>query len=60
MLFGRKQMAFELFAEVVELLSAKKHHHPEGLKTARDLARLLAEHNCRGKRPTARSHVAHA
>jgi hypothetical protein len=47
-LFGRKREAFELFAELVELMSSKEHLEANGLLHAKDLARRLAEHNRRG------------
>lgn len=47
-LFGRKRRAFELFAELVELLAGHRHLRPEGLERAKDLARQLAEHNRKG------------
>ena len=47
-LFGRKRIAFELFADLVEMLYARRHLDPEGLKVAKDLARQLTEHNRKG------------
>ena|SRR5579862_595930 len=47
-LFGRKRTAFELCAEIVELLHAKEHLTPKGLEKVRVLAGLLTEHNKRG------------
>lgn len=49
-LFGRKAIAFELFAEIVELLARREHLEPEGLIQARDLASRLSAHNQRGAR----------
>ena len=48
-LFGHKRGAFELFAELVELISRKDHLNPDGLKRAKDLARKLTEHNRKGQ-----------
>jgi hypothetical protein len=47
-LFGRKRMAFEVFAELVELLHAKRHLSPSGLEECKAVAARLAEHNRRG------------
>jgi LAGLIDADG DNA endonuclease family protein len=48
-LFGRKRMAFDTFAELVELLHARKHLTPSGLKDCKAVAAHLAEHNRRGR-----------
>lgn len=48
-LFGRKQKAFELLAQIVEMMIRKEHLHPQGLEKARKLASQLAEHNMKGK-----------
>ena len=50
-LFGRKQDAFALFAELVEMLVLQEHRHAEGLEKAKSLARRLGEHNKRGSAP---------
>ncbi len=47
-LFGRKASAFEIFAELVELIAARHHLAPAGLDKARSVARRLAAHNERG------------
>jgi hypothetical protein len=47
-LFGRKAIAFELFAEIVQLISERQHTTDPGLKRARDLASALSLHNSRG------------
>ena len=51
-LFGRKRAAFEIFAELVELLHDGAHRSEQGLGEARDLARLLTAHNQRGRAST--------
>jgi hypothetical protein len=48
-LFGRKRMAFEVFAELVELLHAREHLSPSGLEECKEVAARLAEHNGRGR-----------
>ena len=50
-LFGRKKHAFECFVPLVDLLSARRHLKPDGLKEARRLARRLALHNSGGRPP---------
>ena len=52
-LFGRKAVAFDLFAELVTLLHGKVHRSPEGLLRARGLAEQLQAHNHRGAKPAA-------
>ena len=47
-LFGRKREAFELFAELVQLMFRKSHLESAGLMKAKALAARLAEHNKRG------------
>jgi LAGLIDADG endonuclease len=47
-LFGRKREAFELFAELVQLMYRKAHLESTGLFEAKALAARLAEHNRRG------------
>jgi hypothetical protein len=47
-LFGRKREAFELFAELVELMYRKEHLQTAGLNEAKVLAEQLAAHNRRG------------
>jgi LAGLIDADG endonuclease len=47
-LFGRKREAFELFAELVELMYRKDHLQAAGLIEAKVLAERLAAHNRRG------------
>lgn len=49
-LFGRKAAAFDLFAELVELLHSRVHRTPGGLIQARCVAEQLREHNRRGTR----------
>ena len=48
-LFGRKRLAFEVFAELVELLHARKHLSPTGLEECKAVAARLAGHNQRGR-----------
>lgn len=48
-LFGRKRVAFEIFAELVELLHIGAHRSEPGLREAKKLAGRLAAHNGRGK-----------
>jgi hypothetical protein len=47
-LFGRKALAFDIFAELVELLVAGAHRTPQGLARGKRLAERLSEHNSRG------------
>jgi hypothetical protein len=49
-LFGRKALAFDIFAELVELLISGAHRTPEGLTRGRNLADHLSKHNARGRR----------
>jgi hypothetical protein len=49
-LFGRKRNAFDLFAELVELLHARKHLTASGLEGCKAVSVRLAEHNRRGRR----------
>ena len=48
-LFGPKRIAFDVFAELVELLNARRHLSPSGLKECKAVAARLAEHNRRGR-----------
>ncbi len=48
-LFGRKRVAFGIFAELVALLHRGAHREPEGLSQARGLAEALRAHNERGR-----------
>lgn len=48
-LFGRKRRAFEVFAQVVELMAQKEHLNPQGLQRAKELATNLSLHNKKGK-----------
>lgn len=50
-LFGRKQTAFEIFAEIVEDLAAHRHQTDEGLAKLKLLASELKAHNYRGTKP---------
>lgn len=50
-LFGRKREAFEIFAEIVEGLHARRHHTNEGLAKLKLLASELKHHNHRGIGP---------
>jgi hypothetical protein len=50
-LFGRKAVAFDLFAELVTVLHKRAHRSPEGLLHARRIAEQLQTHNRRGARP---------
>jgi hypothetical protein len=47
-LFGRKRTAFELFAQLVEMMHDREHLTHEGLVKAKDLARCLTEYNKKG------------
>ena len=47
-LFGRKAVAFEHFAKLVEILTAGLHRTPKGLDLAKEVADRLREHNRRG------------
>lgn len=47
-LFGRKRKAFDLFAPLVGLVYAREHLTPAGLKSAKQIASRLAQHNARG------------
>lgn len=47
-LFGRKRRAFEIFAEIVELMRKREHLESEGLIRAKDLAGQLTAHNKKG------------
>jgi hypothetical protein len=47
-LFGRKQEAFLLFADLVGLLAERHHREAPGLATAKQLAARLRTHNARG------------
>ena len=47
-LFGRKERAFELFVQLVEMMHARDHLKPEGLERAKNLAKQLTEHNKKG------------
>lgn len=47
-LFGRKRRAFELFAELVEMMYRREHLEPQGLEKAKDLAGQLTKHNRKG------------
>lgn len=47
-IFGRKRRAFEIFADLVELMSHREHLTPEGLCRAKALAEELGRHNGRG------------
>lgn len=47
-LFGQKRAAFELFAEMVEMMNRKEHLTPDGLERAKALAAALTKHNKKG------------
>jgi len=47
-LFGRKRRAFELFAQLVDVMSRGGHLRSDGVEVAKELARELTEHNRRG------------
>jgi hypothetical protein len=47
-LFGRKRGAFEIFAELVDLMARGEHLEPKGLARAKDLAGHLTNHNRKG------------
>jgi hypothetical protein len=49
-LFGRKRIAFVVFAELVELLHARRHLTSSGLEECKEVAARLTEHNRRGVR----------
>lgn len=53
-LFGRKRRAFDIFAELVDLLYRGQHRHEQGLAEARRLANLLSIHNERGVKSISR------
>jgi hypothetical protein len=49
-LFGRKRAAFDVFAELVELLHAREHLTLSGLEECKAVAARLTEHNRGGRR----------
>ena len=49
-LFGRKRIAFEVFAEIVEILARRDHRTAAGLEKAKRTAQRLRAHNARGSR----------
>lgn len=49
-LFGRKAVAFELWREIVLVVSEGEHRSTDGLEYVKGIARRLALHNQRGQR----------